>query len=168
MAAGPPDPNKRDRSNESFWKAKAAGWHDELCAEHDGTVASFESLAKTLDEIENYEELFNRKKWNLLKAGKIGGAMIGGALVIAPGALLAAPGVAAALGSAGLLGAAGTGTAIVTLQGAALTSASPAALGGGTVLGGTVVLPAAGAALGSTLGGVISNQYFGQIAGFDI
>src|SRR5262249_39762365 len=62
----------------------------------------------------------------------------------------------------------GTGTAISTLSGAALGSASLAALGGGTMAGGMIVLTAAGAALGSTLGGVVSYSYFGQVRGFSI
>jgi hypothetical protein len=62
--------------------------------------------------------------------------------VVAAGALgfAAAPAVAAFAGSMGLLGAAGTGTAIHTLSGAALTSASLSAVGSGTVVSGKVMI----------------------------
>ena len=55
-----------------------------------------------------------------------------------------APAIAAYVGATGLLGAAGTGTAIVTLEGAALTSASLAALGG-SMAAGTAVITGLGA-----------------------
>jgi hypothetical protein len=99
---------------------------------------------------------------------KIACGTAAGAVVLAPLALVAAPGLAASLGSAGFLGAAGTGTAISTLSGAALTNASLAAIGGGTMAGGVAVATAAGAALGAYQGGVVSNSYFGQVDHFDI
>jgi hypothetical protein len=168
MATGPPDPDSRDRSKEGFWKSLSINWHSELCAEHDGTVASFDSLSQVLSDIEDYETLFTAKQVNLLRLGKIGAGILAGVIVIGPAVFFAAPGLAAALGASGMLGAAGTGTAISTLSGAALGSASLAAIGAGTMAGGLIVLTAAGASLGGVLGGVVSNAYFGQVRGFSI
>ncbi len=168
MAAGPPDPDIRDRATESPFRRLRMDWHKELCAEHDGTIASFESLAETLDDLEAYEALFRPKRTNLLRVGKIAAGSVGGVVVLAPAIFLAVPSIAAGLGAAGALGAASTGTAIVTLSGAALTSASLAAIGGGTVAGGVVLLTAAGASLGAALGGVVSNAYFGKIQDFSV
>jgi hypothetical protein len=168
MAAGPPDPDQRDRSTEGFWGRRRGDWHDELCAEHNGTVRSFEGLSLRLVEIEDYEALFLRKRYNLLRLAKIGGGVATGILLVTPAAIVAAPQVAASLGAAGLLGAAGTGTAISTLSGAALGSASLAAIGGGTMAGGLLVMTAAGASLGGALGGVVSNAYLGEVKDFKI
>jgi hypothetical protein len=168
MAAGPPDPSQRDRQRERFWERQRADWHDELCAEHNGTVRSFEGLSLKIDEIEDYEELFQRKGYNLLRLGKIGGVVATGALLLTPAAIAAAPHLAASLGAAGVLGAAGTGTTISTLSGAALGSASLAAIGGGTMAGGVMVVTAAGVALGGTLGGVVSNAYLSEVKDFKI
>jgi hypothetical protein len=60
-------------------------------------------------------------------------------------AVIAAPVILPMLGAAGVLGAAGTGTAIVTLHGAALTSASIASVGG------TAAIARAGAYVGSII-----------------
>lgn len=146
----------------------AKKWDDELCAEHDGSIASFKNLGLRIDDISDYKKIFERDSLNLVRAGKIAGATIAGAAVFAPLTLIAAPGMASALGAAGLLGAAGTGTAIASLSGAALSSASLAAIGGGTMLAGTIVITATGAALGAYQGGVISNNYFGGVDHFSI
>lgn len=143
-------------------------WDDECCAEHDGEIASFENLGMKLADIEDFEQLFDRDAVNMVKAGKYAAAIVGGATVFGPAALLAAPSLAASLGATGLLGAAGTGTAISTLSGAALTNASLAAVGGGTMAAGAIVVTAAGASLGGYYGGVVSNKYFGEVDHFDI
>lgn len=150
-------------------------WDNELCAEHDGTIASFEKLTHKLDRLEDYKDMFNREKWNWEKGIKYSVCIVGGIAIIGMSAGTAAPGLAAALGSTGLLGAASTGTAICTLSGAALTNASLAAIGGGALAaggfgmtGGLVILTATGAALGGAYGGALSNNYFGEIQDFDI
>ncbi|WP_321839394.1 DUF726 domain-containing protein [Paraburkholderia bannensis] len=143
-------------------------WDDELCAEHDGSIASFKRLNMKIDDLSKFAELFERDSVNLMRVGKIAAGTAAGVTVFAPLALLAAPALAASLGAAGLLGAAGTGTAISTLSGAALTSASLAAIGGGTMMGGVVLVTAAGAAMGAYQGGMISNGYFGAIDHFGI
>jgi len=150
-------------------------WSNELCSEHDGTVADFSKLETRLSDLADYMIIFKRKRSNLLRAGKIAVGSIAGAVVV--GGIVAggagAP-IAAALGKTGLLGTAGTGTAISTLSGAALTNASLAAIGGGALgvgtgmTGGLIILSAAGAALGGRTGGMVSNSYFGAVKDFKI
>jgi len=143
-------------------------WDDELCSEHDGSIASFKNLNLKIDDLADFKKLFERDSYNLLRVGKIAAGTVAGVAVFAPLAVLAAPALAASLGGLGVLGAAGTGTAISSLSGAALTSASLAAVGGGTMVGGGVIVTAAGAALGAYQGGMISNSYFGEVDHFDI
>ncbi len=143
-------------------------WASEFCAEHDGTIASFDRLEDKLTDISEYECLFETDKWNWAKGGKITGRIVSGAIVFGPLAYFAAPGFAAYLGSIGALGTAGTGTAISSLSGAALTSASLAALGPGGMAGGVAFVTSIGAGLGGVQGGVISNNYFGDIKDFSI
>ncbi len=154
--------------NDGFFSSIKENWASELCAEHDGTIADFEKLNTILNDLVEYEIIFERTKWNLAKGGKIAGGMVAGVAVFGPLAYLAAPAFASALGAAGLLVTASTGTAISTLSGAALTSASLAALGPGGVAGGIAFVSAAGAALGGTQGAVVSNNYFGAIKDFRI
>ena len=157
-----------NQQKDGFVSSIKENWASELCAEHDGTISDFKKLNQKLSDLEEYEIIFDRAKWNLAKGGKIAGGMLAGACVFCPVAYLAAPGLASALGAAGLLGTCSTGTAISTLSGAALTSASLAALGPGGVAGGIVFVSAAGAALGGTQGAVVSNNYFGAIKDFKI
>ena len=144
-----------------------SSWDDECCAEHDGTIASFERLSVRLQDLEDYEQLFRRDATNMMTVGKVVGGTLAGVAVFTPLALLSAPAIASALGAAGLLGAASTGTAISTLSGAALTSASLAAIGG-SMAAGAAVIGAAGGALGAWQGGVTSNAYFGVVKDFKI
>ena len=157
-----------ESENSDFFSSIKESWASELCAEHDGTVPDFNNLNKKLNDLIEYETIFEKSKWNLAKGGKIAGGIVAGAAVFCPVAYLAAPGIASALGAAGLLGTASTGTVISTLSGAALTSASLAALGPGGMAGGVAFVSAAGAALGGTQGAVVSNNYFGAIKDFKI
>jgi len=162
--------------DDSFFNYIKSTWNDELCAEHDGKVASFNKLSMRLDDITLWADVYKYKeKLNLSKGAKIAGCMLAGTAVFLPLSLLALPGFASALGSLGLLGAASTGTAISSLSGAALTSASLAAIGGGAVsaggfgiIGGTIFITAAGSALGGYEGAVIGQNYFGAVKDFDI
>ncbi len=153
---------------EGFFNSIKTDWASEFCAEHDGTIANFNSLNTVFNDLQDYEILFEKSKWNLAKVSKIAGGVVGGIAVFCPFAYLAAPGIAASLGSFGVLGSASTGTAISTLSGAALTSASLAAIGPGGMAGGVAFISAAGAALGARQGAVISNNYYGSIEDFKI
>lgn len=156
-------------------KNMAKNWTNELCAEHDGTIASFDNLAVQINDLSEYKTLFKREKWNLQRGGMIVGGVVGGIVVFGPLYYVMGPAVASVVGSSGFLGTTAGGTVISSLSGAALTNASLAAIGGGSLAvggmgmaGGAIFITAAGAALGSHAGGMISNSYFGQINGFDI
>jgi len=145
-------------------------WDDECCAEHDGTIASFRKLSMKIEAPEKYGEMFKRECVNVVKAGKMAALAVGGAVVLGPAALRAAPAIGGMLGSSFLVSAGGS-----ALSGAAATNAGLAWFGGGAlaaggmgIAGGVTVLTAAGGALGATLGGVISNSYFRQIEDFEI
>lgn len=139
-------------------------WDSEFCAEHDGTIANFETLEQRLDDLADFEALFEKNSINMVKAGKIAGVCFLSAGLIGPAALAAAPAMGGVVG-AKLLG----------YTGAAATKAGLAALGGGSIAsggagmaGGIAVITATGSALGGALGGVVSNSYFGDIEGFSI
>lgn len=151
---------------EDFFK-QYASWDDEFCAEHDGTIGSFERLSIQLEEISDYNEIIKRDSINLVRAVKVAvtGLAVGSITFATAGA--ASPAIASALGSTGLLGAASTGTLISTLNGAALTSASLAAIGG-SVAGGSLIISACGVALGGTLGGAVTNKYICDDKSFKI
>lgn len=168
MVRGRPKDWKSRIIDESFFQKRRTKWNKEFCAEHDGSVASFKEFTVKWDDLEDYKRLFKREKYNLVKAAKYAGGIIGGTVVIGPLVYIAAPSIAGALGTFGVFGSASTGTAISTLSGAALTSASLAAIGGGSMATGVVVITAVGAGLGAIQGGVVSNKYFSEIKDFSI
>ena len=157
-------PDKYKDLCESFFS-----WDEELCAEHDGSIGSFKRLGYKIENITDFKVIFERDTINIYKVGKyVAGSLVTtGAVAASIVTFGGAPAIASALGSLGLLGAASTGTAISTLSGAALTSASLAAIGG-SMAAGTVVITACGGALGGILGGVISNKYYAADSSFDI
>ncbi|TVR00903.1 MAG: DUF726 domain-containing protein [Deltaproteobacteria bacterium] len=139
--------------------------HHEFCSAHRGEIPSWEALELRLDHLGEWKRVLEvNRKWNLGKGGKVAAGVLvasgAGAAFVATGGMSAVAGVAAAkAGSAGLLGSAASGTAIASLKGAALTSASLAKVGtvvgataGSKVLVGTVVL-GSGIAVGA--GGVL-------------
>lgn len=137
--------------------------NDFLCAEHDGSIANFKYLNVKLQNLDDYHKIFKRDVINIKKVSKISVATVAGVAVISPLAFIAAPAIGGALGT------------IMGLSGAAATNAGLAAIGGGAIAsgglgisGGALLIAATGAALGGTLGGVISNNYFGEIEGFEI
>jgi hypothetical protein len=139
--------------------AKSGKWDNELCAEHDGSIASFNRLDLQLVDITEYKKIFIRESRNLKKIGTISALSLGGAISIGPCAFLAAPAIGGVVGAAmGLSGVAATNAGLAAIGGGAL------AAGGFGMAGGAAILGATGAALGGTLGGVISNSYFGDIS----
>ena len=139
-------------------------WSSNFCAVHEGTIAKFETLDLSLESIQEYKEIVQRDEKNYKKIGTTAAYTIGGAAVIAPLALAAAPAIGGAVGTSllGYSGAAATNAGLATLGGGAL------AAGGAGVAGGVAVITAAGSALGGRYGAVISNSYYGDIDGFDI
>ena len=170
MAKGQPSEQTLAQMKLGGFKKLSQSWDNELCAEHDGAIASFEKLSMQLDDITDYEKIFERDVLNLAKAGKYVGFSAAGIVSVA--SLIAtggssSPAVAAAMGKLGLLGAASTGAAISSLSGAALTSASLAAIGGSMATG-TAIISASGLALGGALGGAVANKYHGEDKSFAI
>ena len=146
-------------------------WGDEFCAEHSGEIANFETVGEQLRDLIDYDKIFKSRSINFRKFAKIGSGALLFAGIFSGVSYFAAPAVASALGSTGYLGAASTGTAINSLSGAALQSASLAAIGntvGGGMAGGLGIISAAGAILGGRQGGAIANGYFGEIDGFKL
>lgn len=138
-----------------------------LCAEHNGAIRNFQTVNERISSLELYEKLMKRRSRNWKSiAIKTGSVVVVAALTFFT-AGQAAPLIAAKAGSLGLLGAAGTGTAIVTLKGAALASASLAAIGG-SVAGGIAIITAVGAAFGAWKGGALAQGYFGDVHPFKI
>ena len=138
-------------------------WDDRLCAEHSGLIASFEKLNTKLEDITDYRKIFERDSWNIKKIATTGFFVIAGTAIAGPIAFAAAPAIGGTIGVVfGYSGAVATNVGLATLGGGAI------AAGGFGMAGGTAVVAATGAMLGGTLGGVISNSYFGDINGFDI
>ncbi|CAH7196463.1 conserved hypothetical protein [Vibrio chagasii] len=69
-------------------------WNNELCAEHDGSIPSFDSLALKLHDIADYEKVFQGKPIDVLRVTKI----------IAAGGLGLVAGVASGGTAVGVLG----------------------------------------------------------------
>jgi len=139
-------------------------WSSNFCAVHEGTIAKFETLNWSLDSIGEYRDIVERDEKNYKKIGTTAAYTIGGAAVIAPLALAAAPAIGGAIGTSllGYSGVAATNAGLATLGGGALVA------GGAGMAGGVAVVTAAGSALGGRYGAVISNSYFGDIDGFEI
>jgi hypothetical protein len=155
-------------SETSLLKSLKEDWASELCAEHDGSVPDFTKLDMKLACLSEFDKIRTRRRIHLKRVANIAGGIISGAAIFGPFSFIAAPSLAAALGSAGLLGAASTGTAISSLSGAALVSASLAAIGPGGVTGGVILLTAAGSALGGREGAAIAANYFGAVKDFNV
>lgn len=134
-------------------------WNHELCAEHDGSIPNFERAHDKIRELGEFRRLMEPKSRNLYGLAKNASIIFGGMAAVGTGAAFVAPGIAAALGSAGILGAASTGTAISSLSGAALTSASLSAIGPA----GFSIITATGAGLGGRAGFGIANSYLKDI-----
>jgi hypothetical protein len=144
-------------------------WKNEYCAQHDGTIPDFKTLSQEVDRLDLYPKLLKSRHVNMKKAGTIAAGALTTAGIVVLTATTGGGGAAAAAaaGKMGLLGAAGTGTAISTLSGVALTSASLAAIGG-TVAAGTAIIAAVGAGLGGVTGAIVAKKYVGEDKYFGI
>lgn len=157
--------NKAKFAGEENVASDDAGiWSGNFCAVHEGVIAKFETLNWKLTSIGEFRDIVEREEKNYKKIGTTAAFTIGGAAVIAPLALAAAPAVGGAIGTSllGYSGAAATNAGLATLGGGAL------AAGGAGMAGGVAVVTAAGSALGGRYGAVISNSYYGDIDGFEI
>lgn len=127
------------------------------CAEHRHEVPDFERMEERLKSFEDVDDWLKFSKTNIPRTTKMVAGAAAAGVILAPMALLAAPAVGGALGTA-LSGG--------TLYGAAASSHGLAVLGGGTLAanglgmaGGTWVVTATGAALGSAVGATTASAY---------
>lgn len=125
-----------------------------FCAEHRHDVPGFEKLTEKLTSLDGYAEWLSFDKPNLRRMTHIAIGVAGSAAAVVPAAFLAAPAIGGAIGSlSGLSGAAATSHGLAVLGFGSLAS------GGLGMAGGTVVVTAAGSALGGVLGGVTTSAY---------
>ena len=143
--------------------ARGGKWDDECCAVHDGSIADFKTLNKSLPDITKWRLLTKRSGKNMVKAGKVVGGIGAVALVATGVGAAVAPAIGGALGGlGGLSGAAATSHGLAVLGGGSLSA------GGLGMAGGTAVVALTAGALGGVGGGILVNKYVGEIQGFDI
>lgn len=133
------------------------------CAEHRHDIPSFENATAKVDDIADYQSLFEYDERNLARIAKVATGIGLGAGVIATGGVLSAPAIGGAIGSmAGFSGAAASSYGLAMLGGGSI------AAGGFGMVGGTYVVAAAGAALGGAMGSMVTNSYVGEDKSFKI
>jgi len=135
-----------------------------FCAEHRHDIPSFERAGEKVASLDDYEQLRMFDSANLTVVSRVVLAGLAGAGVVASGGVLAAPAVGGAIGT--LVG--GYTGAAATTYGLALLGGGSLAAGGLGMVGGTAVVAAAGAALGSALGVNITNAYISEDDSFRI
>lgn len=107
---------ERKKENESLLERCIPAWNDELCAEHDGTIKSFEMFGKKISCLNEYTEFLEDNITNRIK--KIFPAIVAAGLMVGTGGL--SGGVFTILGR-GLGSAVGLGASEL-LGGTALTA----------------------------------------------
>lgn len=135
-----------------------------FCAEHQHAIPGFEKSAGSMQSLADYESFLRYDSINLSRTTKLVGIGAVGVALGAPAALLAAPAIGGAVG-----------TLIGSYTGAVATNAGLAFLGGGSLAagglgmaGGTMVIAAAGGALGGSLGASVVNAYVREDKSFRI
>lgn len=164
MAQGGLNP-KQLEPLEGRYRMLFKGWHNELCAEHDGTIASFKRLETRIPDLHRYDDLFRRDAVNIAKAGRYGMhiATWSSLALLTVGSGGTAGPAAVAAGRAGLMGATGMGAMLAT-KAAVQSGVSLAMIG--SAAGGIPILAAT--ALGSAYGGAIANQYHADDPSFAV
>lgn len=133
------------------------------CAEHRHDVPGFGKLEDRFESVEDYAGWMKFDKRDAVKVTKVSVAVLGGAVLLGPMALVAAPAIGGSLGVlTGLSGAAATSHGLALLGGGAL------AAGGFGMAGGVAVVTAAGTALGGALGASVTTAYVSSDESFRI
>jgi len=135
-----------------------------FCAEHRHDIPSFERAGEKVASLDDYAQLRMFDSANLTVMSRVLLAGLAGAGVVASGGVLAAPAVGGAIGT--LVG--GYTGAAASTYGLALLGGGSLAAGGLGMVGGTAVVAAAGAALGSALGVNVTNAYISEDDSFRI
>jgi pimeloyl-ACP methyl ester carboxylesterase len=133
------------------------------CAEHRHDIPSFERAGYRIKALEEYGQFLEYDKANLARATRLAATGLVTAGIVGTGGLMAAPAIGGAVGS--FLGYSG---AVATNAGLAMLGGGSIAAGGLGMAGGTYVVAAAGAALGSALGASVTNAYVSQDKSFKI
>lgn len=135
-----------------------------FCAEHRHEIPSFDRASDKVDSLDDYEQLRAFDKRNLSRGSRLALTGVLAAGVVGSGGLMAAPAIGGAAGTlvGGYTGAAASSYGLALLGGGSL------AAGGMGMVGGTYVVAAAGAALGSALGASVTNAYVSEDKSFKI
>lgn len=135
-----------------------------FCAEHRHEVTNFERASDKVPSLDEYEKLRVFDRRNLARGSRLALTGVLAAGIVGTGGLMAAPAVGGAVGTliGGYTGAAASSYGLALLGGGALSA------GGLGMVGGTYVVAAAGAALGSALGASITNAYISEDRSFKI
>ncbi len=132
-----------------------------FCAEHNHDIPSFEKLDDQIACLDDYLSWLEFERFNAVGATKIAVGTLAGAAVLVPAAIVAAPAIGGAIGVyTGLSGVAAVNHGLALLGGGSL------AAGGFGMTGGTVVVAAGGAGLGSALGASVATAYVGTDKSF--
>lgn len=134
------------------------------CAEHRHEIPGFAKSATPMRTIGDYEDFLSYDSPNLSRATKLAGIGMVGVGFGAPAALIAAPAIGGAVGT--LIG--GYSGAVATNAGLAFLGGGSLAAGGLGMAGGTMVVTAAGGALGGVLGASVVNSYAREDKSFRI
>jgi len=127
---------------------------ERFCAEHSHEIPSFERLSQQVGSLDDYVSWLEFERFNATQVSTVAAASVVGLTVIAPAAFFAAPAIGGAIGAwSGLSGAAATS------QGLALLGGGSIAAGGAGMFGGTMVVAAGGAGIGSAVGASVASSY---------
>lgn len=135
-----------------------------FCAEHSHRLPSFERASDKVASLDDYEQLWVFDKSNLKLASRLILSGLLAAGVVGTAGLMAAPAIGGAVGTlvGGYTGAAATSYGLALIGGGAISA------GGLGMVGGTYVIAAAGAALGSALGANVTSAYLSEDKSFRI
>jgi hypothetical protein len=134
-----------------------------FCAAHRHDIYSFERASDKVDRLEQYEELHVFDRRDLTRISRLAATGIFAAGVAGTGGFLAGPAIGGAIGTLG-----GYSGAAASSYGLALLGGGSIAAGGFGMVGGTYVIAAAGAAIGTALGASVTNSYLREDKSFRI
>jgi hypothetical protein len=135
-----------------------------FCAEHRHDIPSFEHASDEIADLKDFRKLLVFAKPNFTRGTRLALTAILAAGAVGTAGLMAAPAVGGAVGT--LVG--GYSGAAATSYGLALLGFGPVAAGGLGMVGGTYVIAAVGAGLGSALGASVTNAYISEDKSFAI
>lgn len=136
------------------------------CAEHRHEIHDFSRSAERLKDLGKCESFLQWRSRNFASATRVGLAAVLVGSCAVPAAWLAAPAIGGALGASVLGG--GLSGAAATSHGLAMLGLGSLAGGGFGMAGGTVVVAAAGAGLGASLGAASTAAYVRDDPSFKI